>query len=553
MMLFRSDDELLIRLAERWEPFQLKWGHYRLRPPIINHIAILDAAGKPISFQAESDPHQVRLLTGDGAFSWCFVDAESLLLTFPPGEHRLRFTVQGENAQADRRGGLIRGVRNVAYTTNAHILSNQVTMRPEGSNYEVRLTLRCAAGQSLLLNIRPGIASNRAIPAADSAHDAAEKRWQSWFDAAPPAPEAYRSHYDHAWWVMRAGLMNPRGHFTREGMTPSKIHYVGVWLWDQFFHAIAYRHIDTTLAEEQIRLMLDHQQPSGMLPDAVYDEGSVTHLTKPVEADVTKPPLDAWAVLKVFEKSQNHDFLEEVYEPLSRWHQWWMTLNLDSDGLAVYRHPFSSGLDDSPVWDFGMPVTAPDINTYLCIQAENLGKIAEKIGLSSEAKNWHNRADSLAQKMMDRLWDEHYGMFMFMHEGETIPVQTPFSLLPLWTGRVPDDKRSRLLNHLVDPNLFWTAYPLATVATTDPTFDAMQMWRGPSWPNINYLFVEALTRIGEHQLAGKLRRDTLAMIMRLPDIYEYYNPLTGERPPKSAPIFGWTSAVFIDLALQEAT
>jgi hypothetical protein len=34
------------------------------------------------------------------------------------------------------------------------------------------------------------------------------------------------------------------------------------------------------------------------------------------------------------------------------------------------------------------------------------------------------------------------------------------------------------------------------------------------------------------------------------DIYEYYHPETGERPPKAAPIFGWSAAVFIDLAIQ---
>ena len=56
---------------------------------------------------------------------------------------------------------------------------------------------------------------------------------------------------------------------------------------------------------------------------------------------------------------------------------------------------------------------------------------------------------------------------------------------------------------------------------------------------------------GQPDLARRLSRETLAMIQRHPDIYEYYNPLTGERPPKAAPIFGWTSAVFIDLALQE--
>lgn len=92
---------------------------------------------------------------------------------------------------------------------------------------------------------------------------------------------------------------------------------------------------------------------------------------------------------------------------------------------------------------------------------------------------------------------------------------------------------------------------MATVALSDPKFDPDQMWRGPVWANINYLFIEALNRVGRPELADALRRNTLELIMHSRDIYEYYNPLTGGRPPKAAPIFGWTSAVFIDLAIQE--
>ena len=110
---------------------------------------------------------------------------------------------------------------------------------------------------------------------------------------------------------------------------------------------------------------------------------------------------------------------------------------------------------------------------------------------------------------------------------------------------------ARLVAHLQDPAEFWPEWPIPTVALNDPAFDPKQMWRGPVWANINYLFVEALSRNGFEALAGELRRKTLDLIMLHPDIYEYYDPLTGEHPPKAAPIFGWTSAVFIDLALQE--
>jgi glycogen debranching enzyme len=76
------------------------------------------------------------------------------------------------------------------------------------------------------------------------------------------------------------------------------------------------------------------------------------------------------------------------------------------------------------------------------------------------------------------------------------------------------------------------------------------MWRGPVWANVNYFFIEALRQVGEHVLARKLRDRTLELIMSQSGIYEYYNSQTGQPAPSSAGTFGWTAAVFIDLAIQ---
>jgi hypothetical protein len=42
----------------------------------------------------------------------------------------------------------------------------------------------------------------------------------------------------------------------------------------------------------------------------------------------------------------------------------------------------------------------------------------------------------------------------------------------------------------------------------------------------------------------------LDLIMGQPGLYEYYNPDTGAPPATAANAFGWTAAVFIDLAVQ---
>lgn len=163
---------------------------------------------------------------------------------------------------------------------------------------------------------------------------------------------------------------------------------------------------------------------------------------------------------------------------------------------------------------------------------------------------WARRADVIVERMMDVLWDEEAGLFWARRSGKRIEVRTPFNLFPLLTGRLSPAIADRLVAHLAAPREFWSRYPVPTVALDDPKFDAWQMWRGPTWVNVNYLLIEGLARAGYADLAQELRRRTLDLIAGQDDIYEYYHPVTGENPPKAASIFGWSAAVYIDLAIQ---
>ncbi len=195
---------------------------------------------------------------------------------------------------------------------------------------------------------------------------------------------------------------------------------------------------------------------------------------------------------------------------------------------------------------------SPDLNTYLCLQQEALAKIAHVLGAEQDAARWAQRADAQAARMVRWMWDENAGMFWANrpNHGARVTVRTPFSLFPLLTGRLPRDINQRLIQHLTDEQEFWPPYPLPTVALNDPKFNPQQMWRGPTWMNVNYLMIEGLQRTGYDAIARELRRRTLDLLCRHDDIYEYYHPLTGEVPPKAASIFGWSAAVFIDLAIQ---
>jgi putative isomerase len=556
LLVFRSDNYLSIRLAERWFKREPQLTAYRQRPPIIDELHFTGPDDLPLELNLTTYPHCLECNTSAGTYLIAFLDTETLLIQLPNGRCGVTFRANLDKAQTDRRGGVLRLTgdirRNIAYTTNARILAHSVV--PIGAEtQQVNLNLDAREGAVLLINVTPRLGFNRYIPDPSKVIKDASQRWHAWFASAPPVAEEYHLQYYYAWWVMRAGLISTRFYTTREAMTPSKIHYVGVWQWDAYFHALAYRHIDSHLAQDQLRILLDHQREDGMIPDAIHDEGTVTHLTFPVDADVTKPPLIAWAAWKLFEQDGDREFLDEIYQSLVRNNTWWFEYNDPKrNGLCEYQHPFSSGLDDSPLWDEGMPVEAPDLNTYLCLQQEALAKIANVIGEQADASIWMQQADELARQIIQNMWDAQAGLFWAKRNGKPVNVRTPFNLFPLLTGRMPAAIAKRLIDHLTDQREFWPRYPVPTVALDDPKFDPDQMWRGPTWTNINYLIIEGLFRSGYPELATSLRRQTLEMICSHKDIYEYYNPETGQNPPKAASIFGWSSAIFIDLAIQEA-
>ncbi len=554
LLVFHTPAGFAVRLAERWFKVHGTLSGYRARPALVDQWRFTDGRGRPIEGELITWPHRVDLRTRIGVFRLVFLDGESLLVALPPGSGGVTFLARTHEAGADRRGGTLATAnavrRRIAYTTNARLRHNTIE-DDLGEGHRVRLTWDAERGDALLLHVTPRLGLNRYVPSPDGALSAAARRWHEWFAAAPPVAGACREQYYFAWWIMRAGLISSRFYTTREAMTPSKTHYVGVWQWDAYFHALAYRHVDMALAKNQLRIILDHQRPDGMMPDAVHDEGVVAHLATPVDADVTKPPLIAWAAWKLYEHDRDKEFLDEIYEQLVRWNSWWFEHNdLDGNGLCEYQHPFSSGLDDSPLWDGGMPVESPDLNTYLCLQQEALAGIATVLGLSADARLWSRRAEAMARRMVRKMWDPAAGLFRARRDGRPVAVSTPVGLLPLLTGRLPEHVTRRLVERLTDPSAFWPRFPVPSVALSDPAFDGQQMWRGPTWVNVNYLLVEGLQRCGYPAEADELRRRTIQLIGRHRDIFEYYDPLTGEPAPKAASLFGWSAALFIELVLQ---
>jgi putative isomerase len=541
---------LYVKLAERLIHIEPGIERYLHRPPFIDDLCFTHEQGGLLKFTTTASPDLLTFHTHAGDIHLAFQDEHTLAFGLPAHTTiGIHFRGRTTHWRKTDTGGELKHVRNLGYCVkNGELLRNEI--QNNGPDTLIGLTIHANEDCTLALHIADDDWTAPVKPFS-AVRESAKRRWDAWLASVPEVPEAYRSKYAYAWWVMKNNLISPSGFVTHEAMVPTKAFYVGVWLWDSALHAIAFRHIDPELARNQIRVILANQLPDGMLPDAIFDEGIVAEIDHPIHGRVTKPPILAWAAMKIHETAPDINFLKEIYEPLKRCNEWWFEHNDDDhNGIVQYTHPYSSGLDDSPLWDFGMPVESPDINTYLAMQMECLAEMADIIGRKDEALEWRNRSEAQVKRMIEHLWDEEAGMFLALNNGNPIPVTTPFNLLPLWTGKLPQNIAKQLIAHITNPDEFWGRYPLPTVAYNDPAYAPAKMWRGPVWANVNYFFVEALERTGEHELASELREKTLDLMTNQAGMREYYNSQTGKPPDAAAPIFGWSAATFIDLAIQ---
>ncbi len=544
LLIYRQEEghALCVKFAERLMILDSDLEAHRLRPPYITDLMLLDENGVSLSFELTTYPHALFFETSIGVFKLILHPADSIMIAVPDGR------VAGVRMKVDGRYHTIK-------TLHVHSPGGWIKRESGPLQGGVRHEYIIGPGEGMALTLTPGRPGVIYDPpeAFSKALSNAERVWDEWFARVPEIAGPYQEQYYYAWWVLANNLVSPLGHLMYEGLMPSKHQYIGVWNWDAAFHAIALRHAHPGLARDQIRILLENQLPDGMLPDVVHDEGIVDQIDHPFTAQVTKPPVLAWAALKIHDTNPDLSFLREIYLGLVRWNQWWFSARRSLlENLAAYHHPYSSGLDDSPLWDHGFPVTSPDLNTYLAIQMDSLGVMADILELPKEAEVWRRRAQTTLKSMLEVMFDAEQGWFWAVHEKGVIDELTPFNLLPLWTGQLPPEVTALIVQRLTDPDLFWANYPLTTVARNRPSYQPSMMWRGPVWININYMFIEALKRVGRERLAHALRSSTLEMINQQSGIFEYYHPEQGTPPETAAPMFGWSAALFIDLLIQQS-
>lgn len=393
------------------------------------------------------------------------------------------------------------------------------------------------------------------------------RRFDEWMERCPRVLPEHQDMTWLCWWVLGVNTVHLEGR--GRVVVPSKIGYVGLWQWDAYFIAIGLRHGDVDLAAEQLRIALGHQLPNGQLPDVVHEAGVLTSSGDLPESDqetlralgtstdhlgpvpLTKPPLAAPAVEAV---AQAHpgDLVSELSPAIRRCQEWWFShCDPQGGGVPCYLHPYSSGLDDSPVFAAGTPLESPDLTAYLSVQDTILARWARERGHTAAADRHEARSRALRDRLARQL-DPATGFVPATGPAGPCAHLTIVSLMPLLVPGLDPVLRTSLFSLLDSARAFGIRTPVPTVARTDPAFDAERMWRGPVWVNTNWLVAHGLRTQGRAARAEALESATLKLVIEAGGPAEYFDPLTRRRPPGATTCFAWSAALFVDMAVSAA-
>jgi hypothetical protein len=412
---------------------------------------------------------------------------------------------------------------------------------------------------------------------------------------------------------------------------PSSSLYPHQWNWDSGFIAIGYSHFDTEWAMKELESLFSAQWKNGMLPQIVFNKDKLgqyfpepdfwqTELSPDapegfLTSGITMPPIHAVAVLKIYENSSNENkvapFLQWIFPKLLSLHRYlYRERDYAGDGLIYIRHPWESGMDNSPTWDkvlkkidlshVKLPsyyrkdtksgvspemrptkeyydyfvylielfknekydekeiskkcpflVCGPLFNAILCASNEALMKISDILNEPySEIEQWYNLT---AESIRKRLYHKERGVFdaFDIRSGELLELETASGFMPIFGGAASREQADRIYQYLNSKSFCalhqGNCFTIPSFDTQKEGFKRENYWRGPVWININWMLSQGLRRYGFLQKADSLSRHILELPMRF-GFSEYFDSFDGRG--YGSKDFSWTASLFIDTAYE---
>ena len=283
----------------------------------------------------------------------------------------------------------------------------------------------------------------------------------------------------------------PYGELKHDGLFPSyaRGYFRGFWAWDSWKHAVALVNFEPDLAKNQVRVMFDFQNDQGMIADCVFPDTTIeNHNWRD-----TKPPLSAWAVWSIYEKTKDRSFIAELYPQIVKYHEWWYKYR-DHNGNGMCEYGSTDGTEIAARWESGMDNAvrfdhikmgrnnedswsmdqeSVDLNSYLFAEKHYLKNMAELLGMDEDVEKYKSEAIQLKKQIQTLMYDPDDGYFydIRLEDGSFVKVKGPEGWIPLWAGVALQTQADAVIEKILNPRIFNTKIPFPTLDASHPEFN----------------------------------------------------------------------------------
>jgi hypothetical protein len=317
----------------------------------------------------------------------------------------------------------------------------------------------------------------------------------------------------------------------RSGWLVKDPDFLPYFTWDSSFNGLLASIEDPSTAMETIRTVLRYQLPDGMISQVTqWPTGTGSF----VNSACSNPPITSLCAWKLYQRWGDKQFLQEVYPPLLRWHDWWpVHSDGNKNGLLEWGSKvdfrlarLATGWDDTPHFDGAgfeqgqMTADAVDLNSLWSLDAEILSKMAAVLSRPGDAERLHAEHLEMNRRINASLWNDELGLYCTRlwsedsRPGAFLTRITPMNFYPLICGAPDSQRAQRVLQTLTDPGKFWGPWLIPTLPYDDPEFATQEYWKGHVWGPVNYLIWQGLRRYGTPLQQAEFARRSVSLFMR---------------------------------------
>ncbi len=222
---------------------------------------------------------------------------------------------------------------------------------------------------------------------------------------------------------------------------------------------------DPAHARGAIRAFLARQAEDGALPSRVP--------LQPSAASGAEPAPWGDAILSLDASWPDDDFAREIHPALARYAEW-LLRERDRDGTGLYDGVMDPATPEpSPRFAgraMSRPLKAVEATVWAYTLMRALERLAPRAGV--DATRWRERAERTVRAVRERMWDPAEGLFRDIDaEGwKRSTVRAAVGFYVYATDLANADHLQGLERNLLDPDRFWTAFPVPSVSLEDLAF-----------------------------------------------------------------------------------